>query len=112
MLDCYPYHCIYLQVVGLNTNIQFLSDLAKHPEFMKGNVHTDFIPQFSNDLFPEHVTSTTAVCQAAVAMVMQQGQKVEQLAKNTQGIVTYFVDFMIIHRGYSRFFCKYAIYFH
>ncbi|XP_053376070.1 methylcrotonoyl-CoA carboxylase subunit alpha, mitochondrial-like [Mercenaria mercenaria] len=72
------------QVLGLNTNIQFLSDLAKHPEFMKGNVHTDFIPQFSQDLFPERVTSTTAVCQAAVAMVLQQAQKVKELAKNTQ----------------------------
>ncbi|XP_060553630.1 methylcrotonoyl-CoA carboxylase subunit alpha, mitochondrial-like [Ruditapes philippinarum] len=72
------------QVLGLNTNIQFLTDLAKHPEFMKGNVHTDFIPQFSQDLFPEHVTSTTAVCQAAVAMVIQQSQKIEKEAKNTQ----------------------------
>jgi 3-methylcrotonyl-CoA carboxylase alpha subunit len=78
----------HLQVLGLNTNIQFLTDLAKHPEFMKGNVHTDFIPQFSQDLFPEHVTSTTAVCQAAVAMVIQQSQKIEKEAKNTQGIVT------------------------
>ncbi|KNE66782.1 hypothetical protein AMAG_19509 [Allomyces macrogynus ATCC 38327] len=31
------------QVVGLNTNIEFLKALAKHPEFVKANVETGFI---------------------------------------------------------------------
>ncbi|KAL4224004.1 Methylcrotonoyl-CoA carboxylase subunit alpha [Mactra antiquata] len=72
------------QVVGLNTNIQFLTDLAQHPEFIKGNVHTDFIPQYYDDLFPQRTTSYMAVCQAVVTMVIQQAQRVQQQVKYTQ----------------------------
>ncbi|KAH3857632.1 hypothetical protein DPMN_100243, partial [Dreissena polymorpha] len=71
------------QVLGLNTNIQFLTDLAKHPEFMAGNVHTDFIPQHQSDLFPVHTTSATTICQAAMAMVLRQKHVRRELAKNT-----------------------------
>ena len=31
------------QVVGLDTNIKFLTDLARHPSFAEGDVHTGFI---------------------------------------------------------------------
>ena len=41
------------QIVGLNTNISFLLSLAKHPEFQLGNVHTEFIPQHNESLFPK-----------------------------------------------------------
>ena len=40
-------------VVGLTTNIPFLKDLATHPEFEAGNVHTDFIPEHNKTLFAE-----------------------------------------------------------
>ena len=33
---------------GLNTNVNFLMDLAAHPEFSAGNVDTDFIPRYVN----------------------------------------------------------------
>ena len=32
-----------MQVVGLNTNLKFLKDLATHPSFVSADVHTDFI---------------------------------------------------------------------
>lgn len=79
------YKYFFLQVLGLSTNIQFLTDLAKHPEFEKGNVHTDFIPQFQEQLFPQRFTSSTAICQAAMALVLKQAEKVQQQAKNTLG---------------------------
>lgn len=72
------------QVLGLSTNIQFLSDLARHPEFIKGNVHTDFIPQHYQELFPERITSHTAICQAVLAIVLQQKESVKQQVRNTQ----------------------------
>ena len=34
---------LFPQVVGLNTNINFLGSLCEHSEFQQGNVHTDFI---------------------------------------------------------------------
>ena len=32
-----------VQVVGLNTNIEFLGKLATHPSFIEGDVETGFI---------------------------------------------------------------------
>lgn len=42
-------------VVGLTTNIPFLKVLASHPEFQSANVHTDFIEEHKDALFPEEV---------------------------------------------------------
>ncbi|KAK3595753.1 hypothetical protein CHS0354_025382 [Potamilus streckersoni] len=68
------------QVLGLNTNIQFLTDLAHHPKFIEGDVHTNFIPQHSKELFPVRILPTSALCQAAVAMVLQK----QEVAKTSQ----------------------------
>lgn len=38
------------QIVGLNTNISFLSSLCEHGHFKAGDVHTDFIKVSSNKL--------------------------------------------------------------
>nr|UXL88897.1 acetyl-CoA carboxylase-like 1 isoform 1 [Potamotrygon motoro] len=60
-------------IVGLNTNISFLFKLAAHPEFEAGNVHTNFIPQHYDGLFPaKGATSKTALCQAALALILQE----------------------------------------
>jgi 3-methylcrotonyl-CoA carboxylase alpha subunit len=32
-------------IAGLATNVNFLMDLAAHPEFVAGNVDTEFIPR-------------------------------------------------------------------
>ncbi|XP_052797487.1 methylcrotonoyl-CoA carboxylase subunit alpha, mitochondrial-like [Mya arenaria] len=71
------------QVLGLNTNIQFLTDLAQHREFAAGKVHTDFIPQHQSELFPQRTTSHAAICQAVVALVLQQAEHSQQLAAKT-----------------------------
>ncbi|XP_063694539.1 methylcrotonoyl-CoA carboxylase subunit alpha, mitochondrial-like [Bolinopsis microptera] len=39
-------------VVGLSTNIKFLKDLATHPNFESADVHTDFIKEHGDTLFP------------------------------------------------------------
>ncbi|ESO97880.1 hypothetical protein LOTGIDRAFT_103911 [Lottia gigantea] len=60
------------QVVGLSTNIQFLLDLANHKEFQAGNVNTDFIPQYSKELFPDQPLTSQAICQAALTMILNK----------------------------------------
>merc|ERR1712110_986192 len=40
-------------IVGLPTNIPFLLTLCRHPKFIEGDVHTDFIPEHESSLFPE-----------------------------------------------------------
>jgi len=61
-------------VVGLNTNIRFLDALASHPNFGLGDVHTGFIPDHYEELFPERTLSPITVCQAAVALVLNEQQ--------------------------------------
>lgn len=53
-------------ISGLKTNVQFLIDLARHPEFQAGDVHTDFIPQHYDSLFPAKVVTPALLCQAAL----------------------------------------------
>lgn len=74
-----------IQVVGLNTNLPFLINLASHPEFVAANVHTDFIPQHSKELFPLRKLSDATVCQAALAMLFWQAEKSQERALDTKG---------------------------
>jgi 3-methylcrotonyl-CoA carboxylase alpha subunit len=41
------------QVVGVTTNLNFLSAVAAHPAFAKGELQTDFIEQHRAELFPD-----------------------------------------------------------
>ena len=47
-------------------------DLASHPEFMAGNVDTDFIPRHYQELFPKKTVSDQSICEAAMAVVLQE----------------------------------------
>ncbi|XP_022088008.1 methylcrotonoyl-CoA carboxylase subunit alpha, mitochondrial-like [Acanthaster planci] len=63
-------------IVGLKTNIRFLDDLAKHPEFIQGNVHTGFIPQYEDQLFSRKgALNRLTLCQAAMALILFEQQK-------------------------------------
>ncbi|XP_013419354.1 methylcrotonoyl-CoA carboxylase subunit alpha, mitochondrial [Lingula anatina] len=62
-------------VVGLSTNLRFLSDLASHPEFQAGNVHTGFIQQHYDQLFHQVELSDSALCQAGLALVLTEGEQ-------------------------------------
>jgi len=62
------------QIVGLNTNIQFLDNLAGHPEFQHGHVHTGFIAQHNDALFPKRLIPNDIVCQAALGIALLQAE--------------------------------------
>ncbi|XP_017073330.2 methylcrotonoyl-CoA carboxylase subunit alpha, mitochondrial [Drosophila eugracilis] len=61
-------------ISGLDTNINFLIDLASHPEFQLANVHTGFIDEHFETLFPPIVISPQQVSQAALALVLNELQ--------------------------------------
>jgi len=61
-------------VAGLSTNINFLMDLASHPEFIKGNVDTEFIPRHYDSLFKDRTPSSDKLCQAALALILTQNK--------------------------------------
>ncbi|XP_026291108.1 methylcrotonoyl-CoA carboxylase subunit alpha, mitochondrial [Frankliniella occidentalis] len=63
--------CDY-NIVGLETNVNFLMNLCQHKEFQKGNVHTGFIPEHNDELFPEQNYSSSLLAQAAFASILCQ----------------------------------------
>uniref|UniRef100_A0A7N6BLQ4 Methylcrotonoyl-CoA carboxylase subunit alpha, mitochondrial n=1 Tax=Anabas testudineus TaxID=64144 RepID=A0A7N6BLQ4_ANATE len=71
-------------IVGLNTNIDFLLSLSGNPEFEAGNVSTSFIPQHYSDLFPTpRAPSGATVCQAALGLVLQERKHIEEFTQAT-----------------------------
>lgn len=44
--------------------------LCQHKEFMKGNVHTGFIPEFNSDLLSQKNISTDILAQAALTLIL------------------------------------------
>merc|ERR1711936_783433 len=68
---------------GLPNNVNFLMDLASHPEFMNGNVDTDFIPRHFDELFPKRETSNELICAATMAVILnEKPQFIDGLALN------------------------------
>lgn len=59
-------------ITGLDTNINFLIDLARHPSFQTGDVHTGFIDEHFNTLFPPEKITETTITQAATALFMNE----------------------------------------
>ncbi|XP_019358905.1 PREDICTED: methylcrotonoyl-CoA carboxylase subunit alpha, mitochondrial [Gavialis gangeticus] len=60
-------------IVGLSTNIDFLLRLSGHSQFEAGNVHTNFIPQHHDELFPSRkATHNEVVCQAALGLILKE----------------------------------------
>ena len=62
-------------IQGLSTNVNFLMDLSAHPEFVAGNVDTEFIPRHYDSLFPAKTVSDTTLCEAVVASVLSDTKK-------------------------------------
>jgi len=61
-------------ISGLNTNVNFLMDLASHPEFVAGNVDTEFIPRHYDTLFPKREMADSTICEAVLATILSEKQ--------------------------------------
>lgn len=55
--------------------MKFLTDLASNTDFQLGKVHTDFIPEHQEELFPKRDLPDYVVCQAALALVLLQQEQ-------------------------------------
>ncbi|XP_027014339.1 methylcrotonoyl-CoA carboxylase subunit alpha, mitochondrial [Tachysurus fulvidraco] len=73
-------YCLrHYNIVGLNTNIDFLLSLSGHAEFEAGNVHTSFIQQHYDELFPKPTApGGDVVCQAALGLLLQERQNTQE----------------------------------
>ncbi|XP_023227212.1 methylcrotonoyl-CoA carboxylase subunit alpha, mitochondrial-like [Centruroides sculpturatus] len=106
-------------IAGLKNNIQFLMDLSSHPEFVAGNVHTNFISQHYDQLFPQKIIPDNLLCMAALGIVLnkkylpvvedpfsfQDGKKVNSFSKQNINLKykdnNYSVDVVYVNNGYE-----------
>ncbi|KAK6057987.1 putative methylcrotonoyl-CoA carboxylase, alpha subunit [Cooperia oncophora] len=58
------------RICGLPTNIKFVQTVLRHPEFIKGNVYTDFIPDHQKELFSEVKQSDADLVEGAVGLAL------------------------------------------
>jgi len=74
--------------VGLNTNVQFLDDLAGHPEFGLGHVHTGFIDEHRQALFPgPRSLSDETLCQAVAALLLSEATQSTSSSTMSNGTI-------------------------
>ena len=59
-------------IIGLNTNVDFLMQLSSHGKFVEGDVHTSFIDQHYDELFPQKVIGNHLITQAAIASLLNE----------------------------------------
>jgi len=74
-------------IVGLSTNINFLGTLASHPQFENADVHTGFIDEHYDKLFPKKEPLTTyQFAQAALGLLLNEQYKVNTKTKQIEYI--------------------------
>ncbi|XP_078040099.1 methylcrotonoyl-CoA carboxylase 1 [Augochlora pura] len=59
-------------IAGLDTNIEFIKDLCSHPSFRQGQVHTGFIKEHHQQLFPELRVPQSVAMQAVLASIFYE----------------------------------------
>ena len=64
-------------IVGLSSNIAFLQRLASNPSFVEGDVHTGFIDQHFDELFPPKLTTVAldVATRATCAYLLMEDDK-------------------------------------
>ncbi|XP_022912836.2 methylcrotonoyl-CoA carboxylase subunit alpha, mitochondrial [Onthophagus taurus] len=72
---------IEYNIAGLETNVNFLLDLSRHPEFMAGNVHTNFIRDHNDTLFKkDREIKETTIFGAALSIILTDELKLKEEA--------------------------------
>ncbi|XP_025162213.1 methylcrotonoyl-CoA carboxylase subunit alpha, mitochondrial isoform X2 [Harpegnathos saltator] len=59
-------------IAGLDTNIEFIKDLCIHPKFQSGEVHTGFIKEHFEQLFPKLQISNEILIQGALTSILYE----------------------------------------
>jgi len=86
IISIWLFFFFFPQVVGLSTNIDFLLSLSGHPQFEAGNVHTNFIPQHHDELFPtKKATPHEVMCQAALGLILKEKMLTDAFRDKSDG---------------------------
>ena len=60
------------EIAGPSTNIEFLKNLCKSPDFINGEVETGYIDKHRNELFPTNAVEPEVFVQAALGILDQE----------------------------------------
>ncbi|GLG99999.1 CAD protein [Gryllus bimaculatus] len=84
-------------IVGLDTNVDFLIRLCGNPEFAAGNVHTGFITEHEKLLLAPRQASSELVAQAVVAKILSEKLLAERSAKTSFNAYSIGFGFRVNH---------------
>lgn len=73
------------EVAGVSTNLGFLARAAAHPCYAAGEIHTGFIPQHAESLFPPAQRASRTVLAAAVLRVLTDEHRATKLQAEASG---------------------------
>lgn len=59
-------------IAGLETNVEFLKDLCNHPKFQNGDVHTGFIEENYDTLFPKLQVPSEVLAQGTLGIILSE----------------------------------------
>lgn len=88
-------------IVGLNTNVDFLMQLSAHPKFVEGDVHTDFIAQHHNELFPLKPVTDSLVSQAVLASLLNEVKTSSTQQKSTNDPYSPFASYAMARLNHN-----------
>jgi 3-methylcrotonyl-CoA carboxylase alpha subunit len=73
------------ELVGLTTNIRFLTELASHPKFNQADIDTGFIGKYTDDLIkPVETADNESLALASLHILLERDQEATKLAANSQ----------------------------
>ncbi|XP_011880584.1 PREDICTED: methylcrotonoyl-CoA carboxylase subunit alpha, mitochondrial [Vollenhovia emeryi] len=77
-------------IAGLDTNIEFIKDLCAHEKFQNGQVHTGFIEENFEQLFPKIQTSNRILMQGTLASILLEDMESLNMSVETKDPFTPF----------------------
>lgn len=83
----------------METNVNFLIDLAQHEYFQKGDVHTGFIQQHFDTLFPVEKISDDCFAQAAIGLIINENNAALKNSLFSNDPFTLNSSFRVNHSG-------------
>ncbi|XP_015126568.1 methylcrotonoyl-CoA carboxylase subunit alpha, mitochondrial [Diachasma alloeum] len=71
-------------IAGVETNVEFVKDLCRHPKFQAGDVHTGFIDENLDSLFPRLQPPSAVLAQGVLGLILSEDLSALKAALDTK----------------------------
>ncbi|XP_063982141.1 methylcrotonoyl-CoA carboxylase subunit alpha, mitochondrial isoform X2 [Diachasmimorpha longicaudata] len=75
---------IYAEIAGVETNVEFVKDVSRHSKFQAGDVHTGFIDENLDSLFPKLKPPSAVLAQGVLGLILIEDMAALKAALNTK----------------------------